>query len=156
LSNTHSQKRKRNRSRGQSLVELALLLPVMVLVFTSAIDFARVYETKIRLESATRDAAEFAASDINPLTVSDPTAAARRIVCLQFVPSNPTCTEPRVVVTRTTNSSASVGGTTLYPMVKAIVESKVDFSTFMPYPLVTNSGILELTAKSEYSVLWGR
>ncbi len=155
LRNTQSPKGKRRRSRGQALVEFALLLPVMVLVFASAVDFARVYEAKIKLESATRDAAEFVASDLNASTKTDPLAAAKRIICLQFGQAS-TCSEPSVQEPIRTEIFNAGGGTALYPLVKATVTSTFKFRTIMPYPLVTNGGELELTARSEYSVLWGR
>jgi hypothetical protein len=53
--------RRRPRSRGQSLVEFALVLPVVALVLLLAIDFGRVYLGWITLNNVARIGANFAA-----------------------------------------------------------------------------------------------
>jgi PKD repeat protein len=52
-----------NRSRGQSLVELALTLPVILLLTTIALDFGRVYLGYINLQNMSRIAANYAANN---------------------------------------------------------------------------------------------
>ena len=44
--------------RGQSLVEFALLLPLLLVIVLGVVDFGRVFQTGIVMESATRAAAE--------------------------------------------------------------------------------------------------
>ena len=56
-------------SRGQSVAEFALLLPVLLAFLGMTIDFARVYQAWITLESATRDAAEYAATSGTSLSL---------------------------------------------------------------------------------------
>ena len=56
----------RRRSRGQSLVEFALVLPFLLLLTLAAIDFGRVYLGYVNLQSLARIAANFAAN--NPTT----------------------------------------------------------------------------------------
>jgi hypothetical protein len=51
------------RPRGQSLVEFALVVPIMVVLFVAVADFGRVFATGLTLEAAVRDAAEVAAND---------------------------------------------------------------------------------------------
>ena len=53
----------RERSRGQSLVELAIALPVLLLLLVAAIDFGRVYLGWINTQNMARIAANFAASN---------------------------------------------------------------------------------------------
>ena len=53
--------RARHRSRGQSLVEFALVLPVLLLMFLIIIDFGRIYLGYINLQQMSRVAANYAA-----------------------------------------------------------------------------------------------
>ena len=56
--------RKRSRrSRGQSLVEFALTLPLMLLLLMVALDFGRIYLGWINLQNMTRIAANYAANN---------------------------------------------------------------------------------------------
>lgn len=54
--------RRRQRTRGQSVVELALILPVMLLVLFAALDFGRIYLGWVNLQSMSRAAANYAAN----------------------------------------------------------------------------------------------
>src|SRR5262245_26733927 len=49
---------------GSALVELALCLPVLIVTFVGAADFARVFYTSIELNSAARAGAQYGASDL--------------------------------------------------------------------------------------------
>jgi hypothetical protein len=55
--------RAHHRGRGQSLVEFALVLPVLLALTGISIDASRVYFQWVDLESATRDAAQYISSD---------------------------------------------------------------------------------------------
>lgn len=69
------------RSQGQSLVELALILPILLLLGLIAIDFGRVYLGWINLQNMTRIAANFAANNpeawVAPLTAKKATTIAQ-------------------------------------------------------------------------------
>jgi hypothetical protein len=52
-------------SRGQSLVEFTLILPVMLIILLVVADFGRLFAAGITIESAARNAAEVAAARYN-------------------------------------------------------------------------------------------
>jgi PKD repeat protein/Flp pilus assembly protein TadG len=55
--------RNRQRSRGQSLAEFAVVLPIILLLTLIALDFGRVYLGYINLQSMARIAANYAANE---------------------------------------------------------------------------------------------
>jgi Flp pilus assembly protein TadG len=52
-------------SRGQSLVEFTLILPIMLIILLVVGDFGRMFAAGITVESAARNAAEVAAAEYN-------------------------------------------------------------------------------------------
>lgn len=56
--------RKRSRNdRGQSVVEFALVLPILVFLMVGIIDLGRIYTTMLSVKSAARESADFGAFD---------------------------------------------------------------------------------------------
>jgi hypothetical protein len=68
-----SGRRAAHDSRGQSLVEFAVLIPLLMILFVAIADLARLYTTMVTIESAAREAADYGAFSssywTNPSTV---------------------------------------------------------------------------------------
>ena len=56
---TRPRRTARRRMRGQSLVEFAIVVPLLLGIVGVTLDFARVYQLWMRLQAVTRDTAEF-------------------------------------------------------------------------------------------------
>jgi Flp pilus assembly protein TadG len=54
-----SARKRSTTERGQSVVEFALVLPILVFLMVGIIDLARVYTTMLSVESAAREAADY-------------------------------------------------------------------------------------------------
>jgi Flp pilus assembly protein TadG len=157
---------RHGRTRGQSVTEFALLLPVLVAFIGLTIDFARVYQAWITLESATRDAAEYAATSAT--SSGDATTKAKKTVCLQAtsVPgftrsslASPNdveqCTSPSVTVSFSTSTSAP-GATQLNPLGTATVQTSLPFNTLIAWPFLTTNGTWTISSAATFSVIQGR
>jgi len=73
-------------SRGQALVELALILPVMLVLFGSALDLGRLYYSQITINNAAKEGALEAARKTENLVEFDSTRTCdtetNRVICL--------------------------------------------------------------------------
>jgi len=156
-----------SRGRGQSLVEFAIVLPVMLAFLGLALDFSRVFQAWITLESATRDAAELVATDAS--TAVEAQQLAQRVVCLQaqnvpgFQPSSspaPTdverCLAPAVVVVSFDVSSEAPGASTGFPLGTATIESRLLFRPLLIYPFIGPTGTWTVVSRSTFSIIQGR
>jgi Flp pilus assembly protein TadG len=151
------------RSLGQSLVEFALILPILLTLTGAAIDISRVYGAWVALEGATRDAAEQVATDATIPTQTAAATKARTIVCTQLAttpgfaspPGQPTnCTSPALTVTWA--SSTASPGSARNPLVTVTVASTLPFRTFFGYPLFTQNGAWNVGSNQSYSILQNR
>ena len=152
------------RTRGQSVAEFAILLPVILTLVLGGVDFSRAYERQMRLEQAIRQASEVAAT--NAKTLTEAQAMAREVVCLQLgrpasctLGSDPTpgvCTDLCIDVTFS-RSPTALGASTEHPLATAQVTAAATFRTLFPYPLLTSeTGDVTLSARSRYAVLQER
>lgn len=158
---------RHGRSRGQSVAEFGLLLPVLLGFLGLTIDFARVYQAWITLESATRDAAELAATT----ATSSGTALtiAKKAVCLQSqdVPgftrsgsASPAdieqCAAPNVTLVSFSLSTTAAGASPYYPIGSATIQSSLPFSTIIAWPFITQNGQWTIVTRATFSVVQGR
>jgi len=153
--------------RGQSLVEFGLVLPVLLAFLGLTIDFARVYQAWITLESATRDAAEAAATS-SP-TSGDAQTQAQKTICLQtqsvpgFLRSAEAapadveqCVAPVVTVVSFDLSTTAPGYMDGHPIGTATVEARLPFSPIIAWPLITQGGQWTIVTRSTFSISQGR
>jgi TadE-like protein len=101
---------RRRRSRGQSLVEFALVLPVLFFMLMVGLDFGRVFFGWVALNNTARIAANYAA--INPTAWSSGNAAQQsqyaKLISDDFTALN--CAQPGSLPTPTFPSGTALGG----------------------------------------------
>jgi Flp pilus assembly protein TadG len=158
---------RRRSVRGQALVELAIVLPLLLAIAGITVDFARVYQASIALHGATRNAAEYVASfcpdndklkqDCLPSAVD----VARSIICLEtqdmagYAGSGTSCTSPSVTILHLAVDASAPGATAAHPIGSATVESTLEFRMLFNYPLLTRDGAWTITATESFSVVQG-
>lgn len=163
---------RRGRSVGQSLVEFAVVLPVMLGLVGILIDVARLYQTWTNLESATRDAAQYlATSNTDPLaadyTQPGSNADGKAIYILEqatgasFQRSSTQgvltdCTQPGLTTTFSENTATSSGGSDSNPVSTARVMVCLPFRALFAYPFVTTDGSFILRSEREVKLIVGR
>lgn len=82
----------RKKEKGQSLVEMALLLPVLLLMLLGLLDFGRVYYAMVAMNDAAQEGAAYAAMHPNDPKIRErATAASTGLITIQpedvmFVP----------------------------------------------------------------------
>ncbi len=127
---TTSLRRMRRNTSGQSLVEFAIVLPLLLLVFLGIFEFGRFYFTKLTLQHAVREATRFAITGnvlADPET-GDPMDRVNSIV--------------RVILDNTKNLDVDLAGVTITPAdgggPEDIVRVRVDFQYDLTVPLIQN------------------
>jgi len=151
------------------VTEFAIILPVMLAFLGMGIDFARVFQAWITLESATRDAAEAVATDTTVTTSTQALDRAKRTICLQAqnIPgyarsglASPDdvelCTAPTVTVASFTVSPAADGASDEHPLGTASIQVSLPFRPLFAYPLITQNGTWTIVTSGTFSILRGR
>ena len=158
---------RRRRSRGQSLAEFALILPIFLTIFGATLDFARLYQAWITLQNATRVGAEYAAG--RSTTAATAFVDARREICRQVqtmpgfqrsllpAPNDvDQCSQPTVTLMAFSRSTTDPGGSAEFPIGSATVRSTLPFRTFFSYPLLTDNGTWTIQVSESYRIAQGR
>jgi hypothetical protein len=161
---------RRGLPRGQALVELAIVLPLLLAIVGISVDMARVYQANIALEGATRNAAEYVATfcpDNNTLKqpcLPSPEVVARTIICSEtqgmagHSGGSSNCTSPAVSIVYLADPplATAPGGTANNPIGSATVQATLPFQMLFSYPLLTQDGAWMITATESFSIVQGR
>ena len=137
--------------RGQSLVELALTLPVLGILLIGTIDFARVYYAAMAVGQAARAGAAYGAQSVS--TSGDDAGMAQAALSAANLDLTPAVTAASVHATHwcacadgTQVSCASGTCTEGVPRVYVSVEVDRTFQTLFPYPGIPSTVRLNRTA----------
>ncbi|HLA17271.1 MAG TPA: PKD domain-containing protein [Candidatus Limnocylindrales bacterium] len=88
---------RRRRSRGQSLAEFAIIVPVFLLFILAAADFGRVYLGWINLQTMARTAANYAANNASGFQTSNPAVLNRYQELVENDTAKINCTVPGTI-----------------------------------------------------------
>jgi PKD repeat protein len=150
----------RRRSRGQSLVEFALTLPVLLLLTLVAIDFGRIYLGYINVQNMARIGANYAANDPEAWGASPDTAAQtqyRNQILADATATNcrlpepagtPVVPDPLFVDTNGDGSATDLGD-------EAKVQITCTFGVITPVISDILGGSVQITAESNFPVKTG-
>jgi Flp pilus assembly protein TadG len=158
-----SARRSRHRSRGQSLVEFALILPIFLLILLGIADVARVYTTMLTVESAAREAADYGALypwHWDPTFQSVTVTEMERRACVaasaltDYAGDATTCTNPtfsHVLHTQGHADCSAVARTDPNPC-QIEVTLAYDFSLLVPTPLLGLPSTLSFERSSLFEI----
>ena len=137
--------------RGQSLVELALTLPVLGILLIGTIDFARVYYAAMAIDQAARAGAAYGAQTVG--TSGDDAGMAQAALSAANLDLTPAVTAASVHATHwcacadgTQVSCTSGTCTEGVPRVYVSVEVDRTFQMLFPYPGIPSTVRLNRTA----------
>jgi Flp pilus assembly protein TadG len=153
--------RRGSARRGQALVELAVVLPLLLAFAGVIVDFGRAYAAQVSLESVTRAAAEYVAGYTT--TSEAALTEARAMICgemegvIGYVAGDTpaACIQPDVAITSYSRSSTAPGATAFFPLGSVTVEATVPFEMLMHWPWLED-GTWTLRAEESFQVLQGR
>ena len=124
---------RETRTRGQAVLEFALVAPVLMVLALGVVDFGRVYASAVTVEAAAREAADFGSWHLNE---SDWQSEARRRACSAALPldgyvgadDGATCSNPAVELFSNETTASGV------PIVRARLT--YDFETTLQLPFL--------------------
>jgi hypothetical protein len=141
--------KRRHRSRGQSLAEFALTVPMALLMILFGLDLGRVFLGWVALNSAAREAANYAAMNPTAWTIPynlDVVAEYERLV--ETEASNINCTLMSPVASPTFPSGTSIGA-------PASVVLTCQFSLITPFIAFITGNPIPVSASSAFPVRAG-
>jgi Flp pilus assembly protein TadG len=131
------------RDGGQSVVELALTLPLLVFALIGGADMARAFALQIAVENGSRAGAESYAID------STPTNAEAQAAAIAEINRTPTAnaSSSNVTVTKAQGDglTACISPPTVATPCYVSVRIQYSWSTIVAWPLVPNGGMFDRT-----------
>jgi Flp pilus assembly protein TadG len=148
----------RRRSRGQSLAEFALVVPLMLLLVLFGIDFGRVFLGWVDLNNVVREAANFAAQNPDAWSTVNPNTDAQteyaRLVTADAAGIN--CALPTTIPAPTFPNGTGIGNPALVnitcnfslitPLIGNVIGNPVHVSSSAAFPI--SNGIVLTTTTS--------
>lgn len=93
--------------RGQTMVEFALILPLLLVILLGVVDFGRVFTAGITMEAAARNAAEAAAQEYQQIIRNTPTPGPADYQRMHDVALEALCGEAKVLPNRSVDLSGN-------------------------------------------------
>jgi Flp pilus assembly protein TadG len=128
---------------GQSIIELALALPLLVFALLGGADLARAFALQIAVENGSRAGAESYAIDSTPTTAEAQAAAVNEIN--RTPTANASASNVTVTKAQADGTTACVSPPTVATPCYVYVRVQYGWSTIIAWPLVPNSGTFDRT-----------
>ena len=128
---------------GQSIIELALALPLLVFALLGGADMARAFALQIAVENGSRAGAESYAIDSTPTSAEAQAAAVAEIN--RTPTANATAADVTVTKAQADGTTACVSPPTVATPCYVYVRVRYAWSTIVAWPLVPNSGMFDRT-----------
>ena len=141
---SQSSRRRTAFSAGQSMVEMALLIPVMALLLVAACDFARVFFARMELIGAARAGAAYGAQ--NRITAADSATMRSKATASASDVNSVTASATSFCVCSGSTVSCTNPGACSNLQVFVQVDTYTTFRTLATYPGVPSSIPLHATA----------
>ena len=93
--------------RGQTMVEFALVLPLLLVILLGVVDFGRIFTAGITMEAAARNAAEAAAQEYQQIIRNNPTPGPADYQRIHDVALDELCGEAKVLPNRAVDGSGN-------------------------------------------------
>ena len=143
--------RRAESDQGQSLVELALAFPVLLLILLGLADFGRAFFYTSAIANAAREGAAYASLNAGPGTT--PTTVGHK-VCNEtgFVAYSATATCPGLVTTVSQNGTVLAPSATVAPQADVTVTVTYGFQLLSSYlvGIIVGSNPVQLRAFATY------